>query len=110
MKLRLFCEGEPVHSTFALASGDFRYAGELMASSIVQGGPAPNFFARWVYLYITGGLDKVEPCVDHIKDKNLKDIVEKVCTIYVTYLASFYFIQLIELYTVYTLYGISPGG
>jgi hypothetical protein len=58
-----------------------------MASSIVQGGPAPNFFARWVYLYITGGLDKVEACIDHIKDKNLKDIVENVCTIYVTYLA-----------------------
>jgi hypothetical protein len=78
MKLRLFCDGEPVHSTFALASGDFRYAAELIASSIVQGGPAPNFFARWLYLYITGGLDKVESCVNDIKDENLKDIVEKV--------------------------------
>ena len=72
MKLHLCSEGEPVHSTF---SGDFKYAGELMASSIVQGGPAPNFFARWLYLYITGELDNVESCVNDIKDKNLKDIV-----------------------------------
>lgn len=78
MKLHLFCEGEPVHSTFALASGDFRYAGELMASSIIQGGPAPNFLAKWVYMYITGGLDKVELCVSQIKEEKLKDIVEKV--------------------------------
>ena len=81
MKLHLFCEGEPVHSTFALASGDFKYAGELMASSIAQGGPAPNFWFApntWLYLYITGGLDNVESCVNDIKDKNLKDIVEKV--------------------------------
>ena len=78
MKLRLFSEGEPVHSTFALASGDFKYAGELMASSIVQGGPAPNFLAKWLYLYVTGGLDKVESCVNDIRDKDLKRIVEKV--------------------------------
>lgn len=67
-----------MHSTFALVSGDFRYAGELMASSIIQGGPAPNFLARWVYMFITGGLDNVELCESHIKEENLRDIVDTV--------------------------------
>ena len=78
MKLRLFYEGEPVDSTFALASGDFQYAGELMASSIVQGGPAPNFLAKWVYTYMTGGLNEVEPSTSQIKEDNLRDIIAKV--------------------------------
>ena len=39
----------PVNSAMALTSSKFRHLGELMAKSLVQGGPAPNFMATWVY-------------------------------------------------------------
>ena len=50
--------GIPVHSTVLLTDAQFKIAGQLMATSIVQGGPAPNFLA-WVYTYISHGLDDV---------------------------------------------------
>ena len=36
-------------STLAMTSGHFRIAGEIMATSIVQGGPAPDFLAKCMY-------------------------------------------------------------
>ena len=33
----------PVESTMAVARGEFTLAAELCASSVAQGGPAPNF-------------------------------------------------------------------
>ena len=41
-----------------LAGGKFKYAGQLLASSITLNGPAPNIFTPWVYNYIVGGLEK----------------------------------------------------
>ena len=43
MSIRLFSDGMPVQSTMLLTDGQFKIAGQLMAMSIVQGGPAPNF-------------------------------------------------------------------
>ena len=37
----------------------FKYAGELVASSIVMNGPAPNIFAPWVYQFICGGTSRI---------------------------------------------------
>lgn len=39
----------PVNSAIALTSSQFCHLGELMAKSLIQGGPAPNFMATWVY-------------------------------------------------------------
>ena len=47
----------PAGSTFALQYKEYLYAGELMATSIVQGGPAPSFFAPWVYMLICEKLE-----------------------------------------------------
>ena len=41
--------GMPVQSTVALTQDLFKYAGELMAMSILQGGPAPNYFSPAIY-------------------------------------------------------------
>ena len=40
-----------------LASGKFKLAGQLMASSITMNGPAPAYFSPWVYGFFVGGLD-----------------------------------------------------
>ena len=58
MEIHLFSDGAPVQSTVSLTEGHFGIAGQLMASSIWQGGPAPNFLAGWVYQYISGGLSQ----------------------------------------------------
>jgi len=40
---RLFPDGFPTESVLAVARDHFLTAGEVMAISIVQGGPCPNF-------------------------------------------------------------------
>ena len=35
----------PIESTMSLANGEFKVAGEIFASAIVQGGPGP-----WVFI------------------------------------------------------------
>ena len=80
MKIKLFCNGEPVVSTLALVSGEMKHAGELMVSSILHGGPAPNFLTKWVYDYLVGGLQKVATQLDvmQITAENVKTVVSMV--------------------------------
>ena len=44
--------GRLVASTVTLLGGDFSMAGELMAMSILQGGPAPNVLDSSVFQYL----------------------------------------------------------
>ena len=46
---RLFPHGFPTKSMLAVTRDDFVTAGEVMAMSVVQGGPSPNFLAREIY-------------------------------------------------------------
>ena len=78
MEIRLFCGGVPVQSTISLTEGYFKLAGYLMASSILQGGPAPNFLAKWVYEYISGGLDAVKVQIEDVTTYSIKRIVTRV--------------------------------
>ena len=80
MKVKLFCNGEPVVNTLALVSGEMKHAGELMVSSIAHGGPAPNFLTKWVYEYLIGGLHKVASQLDitQITAENVKTVVSMV--------------------------------
>ena len=82
MKIRLFCDGVPVASTMSLTEGLFKAAGLLMASSIVQGGPAPNFMTPWVYDYLAYGLHRVPLNVEDVEDIFVRNVAEKVspCT------------------------------
>lgn len=71
---RLFPDGCPTKSVLALASEDFRIAGEIMAMSVVQGGPGPNLFSPVIYNIISRNLD-FKDC----KTSYLKDVCQKVC-------------------------------
>ena len=65
---RLFVDGNPTKSILALANEDFRIAGELMAMSIVQGGPGPYLFSSVVFNIISRDL-KIDDCENSfIKD------------------------------------------
>lgn len=62
MIVRLFEEGDdvdygrkPSSNTFALSQNEFYHAGEFMAMSVMHGGPAPNFLAKWVFKMICDG-------------------------------------------------------
>ena len=78
MKFCLFEDGVPVASTISLSKGHFQAAGMLMACSIVQGGPVPNFMAPWVFDYIAYGLHQVPMCTDDIQNELPKKVAKKV--------------------------------
>lgn len=46
---KFFPNGSPVHSTNEVQNGNFRACGEIVATSLAQGGPPPCFLAETVY-------------------------------------------------------------
>ena len=52
--------------------GTFYLVGVLIAYSICLNGPAPNFFASWMYDYIVGGQEAVLKCLPtKIQEKSI---------------------------------------
>ena len=66
-------------STRALANED-AIAGELMASSLAQDGPAPCLFATNVFDYVARGICSINSYnwLEHEEDENFKKEIEKV--------------------------------
>ena len=78
---RLFHNGSPVINMAALLNEEYRYAGELMASSIVQGGPAPCFLSKDTFSYILNGVESVgtdNSSIDTVEDVQFKETITKV--------------------------------
>ena len=50
---RLLIDGKPVCPTVALMDKEFQLAGEIIAMSLLQGGPAPCLFSTEVVKYLT---------------------------------------------------------
>ncbi|CAB4007083.1 Hypothetical predicted protein [Paramuricea clavata] len=63
----------PYDSTLAMTSGHFQIAGELMAASIVQGGPAPDFLAEWLQT-----VDSDKKFQDLLMQDNVLDQLSKI--------------------------------
>ncbi|XP_028417782.1 G2/M phase-specific E3 ubiquitin-protein ligase-like [Dendronephthya gigantea] len=78
----LFENGMPSPDMTALGSNKFKLAGELMAGSIVQGGPAPCFLSEEAYAYLVEGISNIttDGWVPQIKDKKLIDAISQVTT------------------------------
>lgn len=72
---RLFLDGCPIKSILALTNDDFRITEELMAMSIVEGGPGPYMFSSVIYNIISKEL-KIDEC----KTTFLKETCQKVCS------------------------------
>ncbi len=83
LRLRLFDgNGMPVDSTVALTNDMFKHAGELMAMSILQGGPAPNYLAPAIFDVISKGLCKATLSIGMIEETNLSEIATQVWSTY----------------------------
>ena len=74
---RLFPDGVPTKSMLAVTRDDFVTAGEVMAMSVVQGRPSPNFLACEIYNVVSRSLG-----IEELKDESLKDTCVKVQMIY----------------------------
>lgn len=65
----------------ALVNEEFVVAGEVMASSIAQGGPAPNIMNTSSFSYIANGVQSVKTDSAIVEDVVLKAAIDKVSII-----------------------------
>jgi hypothetical protein len=87
--IKLFISGKPVASTIALMKGEFRLAGEIIAMSVLQGGPAPCFFGEEVVKYLTK-----QPLLCEKNNGAYKTICEKVSSlVYCTVVCFLFYLQ-----------------
>ncbi len=66
------------HNIIELKKKTYFYIGQVLALSLVHGGPTPSFFAKPVAQYIINGLDKVEANIYDIQDSDLREKLTKV--------------------------------
>jgi hypothetical protein len=73
----------PNKSIMFVSQGLFALAGQLFASSICQGGPAPSFLTTWVYQYMVHGSEAIpllnESSLDG-SDSKYTELFKKVLT------------------------------
>uniref|UniRef100_A0A671SM75 HECT domain-containing protein n=1 Tax=Sinocyclocheilus anshuiensis TaxID=1608454 RepID=A0A671SM75_9TELE len=81
-----FFEGGSTGKNFKYSITDFqnenfRIVGEIMAVSITQDGPPPNFFMEWIYNFISSGeINKDQLTKADITDADLLDLIDKIET------------------------------
>ena len=64
---------EPVNSLHAVADGTMKAIGHLLAASIRNYGPAPNFLSTWMFSYNVGGIEAVFDDLPLILDTKSSD-------------------------------------
>lgn len=80
----LFCGPDtaryPLHNVAALTKGTFKYIGHMMGASLLNGGPAPSFFANVVADYILFGIERVKVKLEDViaVNPNMHGKLEKV--------------------------------
>lgn len=76
----LFPDGMPVNSMAAVANNEFTVAGELMAASVVQGGPAPCFLSKEAFGYVVDGIDSVsiDDWIPKVRNEKYKGAIGEV--------------------------------
>ncbi|XP_017548199.1 uncharacterized protein LOC108424580 [Pygocentrus nattereri] len=69
----------PKYSLCDLDKGHFKTVGEIMAASLAQGGPAPNFLALWCYNFLcSGSLDLKNVDKTDLGDNQYTNLISKV--------------------------------
>ncbi|XP_031166241.1 uncharacterized protein LOC116057789 [Sander lucioperca] len=81
---RLFVEGpdkkgkNPVYCLNSLDCNYFRTAGEVIAASLAQGGPCPNFMREWCFRYLcSGDSDSIQVSASDVTDLELSQLIVK---------------------------------
>ena len=71
----LFCGEEtarvPRHNVLELSKQTFRYVGQIIAASLLNGGPSPGFFADFIADYIVFGIEKVQVRVEDVINQKI---------------------------------------
>lgn len=67
-------DGMPYTDMRALANEDFKVVGELMAYSIIQGGPAPCLLSLPVYTYIINGMSSMDTQNTNVWSSQVRDV------------------------------------
>jgi hypothetical protein len=80
----MFPTGTPIHSTFHVQNGNFRTCGEIVATSIAQGGPLPCFLEQCAYDVLWKQIDVLNIRDEDLTREELKvlDDVKADCTSY----------------------------
>ena len=68
----------PIPNQAELERHTYQHVGEMIAVSLVNGGPAPSFFAPSVVEYIVHGMSKVKATVSEVPSQRIKNKLEKV--------------------------------
>lgn len=68
----------PVPNITALEKETYQYIGQMIAASIIHGGPAPTFFAPSVVEYILCGLKGAQPDINEVPDYRIRHKLEVV--------------------------------
>ncbi len=68
----------PAANLAELGKNTYKYVGEMIAVSLVHGGPAPAFFAPSVADYIVYGMNKVNATVGEVPSQEVVDTLKKV--------------------------------
>uniref|UniRef100_A0A667ZG40 HECT domain-containing protein n=1 Tax=Myripristis murdjan TaxID=586833 RepID=A0A667ZG40_9TELE len=72
----------PLYCLSSLDNNYFRTAGEIMAASMAQGGPLPNFMREWCYRYLcSGDSDSVQVSTSDVTDLELSQLIMEVMLI-----------------------------
>ncbi|XP_049459420.1 uncharacterized protein LOC125905490 isoform X2 [Epinephelus fuscoguttatus] len=72
-------EKNPVYCLNSLDSNYFRSAGEVMAASLAQGGPCPNFMREWCFKYLcSGDSDSILVSASDVTDLELSLLIERI--------------------------------
>ena len=77
MGRRFFLLGNLVVSTMMLMQNDYKFCGELMVMSILQGGPAPSLLSQTVFEYLISDLK-----IENIHSSQYKRLCEEVIAIH----------------------------
>ncbi|XP_026107504.1 G2/M phase-specific E3 ubiquitin-protein ligase-like isoform X2 [Carassius auratus] len=71
----------PVYCLNSLDCNYFRTAGEVMAASLAQGGPCPNFLREWCFSYLcSGDSDSIQVSASDVTDLELSQLIVKINT------------------------------
>ncbi|XP_033099825.1 G2/M phase-specific E3 ubiquitin-protein ligase-like [Anneissia japonica] len=62
----------------AMAEDRYFHAGQLIAMSLVHGGPSPTFFSNVLYESIAYGISKTTPGIVDVADSDIRTMLQKV--------------------------------
>lgn len=68
----------PLHNVAALAKQTFKYIGCIIGASLINGGPAPSFFANIVADYILYGIERAKVKLEDVVNPDMHGKLTKV--------------------------------